>query len=103
MSKVFHVYDGYLWWIVADDEADALEVCKSMDIGADDDFEELDMIEADPKEELTVSLVDGYYPSERHLYPTEPFFSDARWQVRASIAEWLTVHKRGDLISSSVY
>ena len=55
--RVYNVLDGESWWIVANDLEDALVVCKTLDIGVDDDFEGLEIREADPNEVLSVSLV----------------------------------------------
>lgn len=88
---------------MATDEDDALEVAKSMDIGADDDFQELEIKEVSNDHILTIRL-DGYHPTERHLYPSDPYRNKHdNLVVAATVADWLTVHKRGDCIASSVY
>ena len=102
--KVFHVDDGEDWWLVAVDEADALEVAKTMDIGVDDDFQELTITEVDSDKVFTVSLIDGYSDEERDLYPVEPTRDKGGcWKVTAKISEWIAVSKRGDLIAASVF
>ena len=102
--KVFHIDDGEDWWLVATDEADALEIAKTMDIGIDDDFQELTITEVDSGKVFTIILVDGYCDDERDLYPADPVRNDdGRWEVTAKISEWIAVSKRGDCIASSMF
>lgn len=107
VNKIFKLDDGEDWWIVATDEADARQIGKSMDIGIDDDFDddELTVEEMKMDDILAIGLVDGYDPSERYLYPEEPRkdSDNGRWYVTATIKQWLTVHKHGDVVASSVY
>jgi len=104
--KIFLLNDGEDWWIAAYDEADALEVGKTMDIGVGlCENETVYVEEVGMDEELTVGCSDGFFdPDELSTYPRAPHLTEYGHQaVTATVKEWAAVSKHGDCICSSVY
>ncbi len=103
--KVFRLDDGEDWWILAYDEEDALAIGKTMDIGIDDDFEEVTVELVAQDKPFTVTMTDGYHESEAASFPAKPYRESERgyWKVTATFAEWARAGKHGDLIASSVF
>lgn len=102
--KVYHLDDGGEdWWVVAYSAEDALEIGKTMDV-VEVDGEPIIATEMPMDKTLTVGFVDGYGLDPDDNVPSTPYRADnGCWAVTATIREWLSVHKRGDVIASSLF
>lgn len=100
--KVYRLDDrGEYWWVVAYSAEDALEIGKTMDV-MDVDDEPVIATEMPMDRELTVRFIDGLDPNDK--VPATPYRADnGYWTVTATILEWLSVHKHGDVIASTLY
>lgn len=101
--KVYRIDDsgGETFYVVAaspDAALDAYIEC----YGPED--EQSDVSEVPNDFVLEIALIDGYNENDGEIYPVPPRYEEKRgWIVTASISEWLSVSKPGEIISTTVW
>ena len=98
--KLFKLDDGELWWVAHYTLEDAID--DAMERYAIGEFDRPTGELVPMNEIMDIYLPDGYHELERDKYPVEPYYDDDKCYVRATVKEFLSVAKAGDMIATTL-